>query len=172
MAFAAHLVALIGFATLMAAAAVEDLRRLVIPNRLILGLCMLWPLQFGTAAFATSAAALEAVAGAAAVFLAGAVLFSRGLIGGGDIKLLSAAALWAGGRTVLPLLVLTSLFGGLLSLLFLTPLGVRITASRRFALDPAVIGSSGGLTAAAVPVPYGVAIAAAALTVTFVPHLL
>ena len=35
--------ALIGFAALMLAAAFEDLRRLMIPNPLPLGLCLLWP---------------------------------------------------------------------------------------------------------------------------------
>src|SRR5271156_3523824 len=43
MPVALHLVPLAGFAGLTATAAFEDLRRLVIPNRLVLGLFLLWP---------------------------------------------------------------------------------------------------------------------------------
>jgi prepilin peptidase CpaA len=172
MTFDADLVPLIGFAALMAVAAIEDLRRLVIPNGLIIGLCILWPLHLATAAHATPVLAVEAVGGAAAVFLAGAMLFSRGLIGGGDVKLLSAASLWAGAGAIPPLLALTGVFGGLLALLFLTPLGAWITASRGTRSGPGASGpGAGALAADAVPVPYGVAIAAAALTVTIAPYL-
>lgn len=166
MAIAAHLVALAGFAALMAAAAVEDFRRLVIPNRLVAGLCILWPLHLGTAPDATMAAAVAAVGGAAAVLFAGTLLFARGMIGGGDVKLFSAAALWAGAAALPPLFALTGLIGGLLALFFLTPLGVRITASRRL-----VCGAANVSAIAADPLPYGVAIAAAALIVTLAPHL-
>ena len=57
-----HLVPLAGFAGLMATAAFEDLRRVIIPNGLILGLCVLWPLYVATAPMLT----LLAQAGTAA----------------------------------------------------------------------------------------------------------
>jgi prepilin peptidase CpaA len=159
---------LAGFAGLMVAAAIVDFRHLVIPNPLTGGLCVLWLLGLETTSNATPAAALAAVGCAAAVFLGGAILFSRGLLGGGDVKLLAAAALWAGADSVPPLLVLTGLIGGLLALVFLTPLGERITASR----SPSLASSEDRkLRASGAPVPYGVAIAAAALIVTIAPHL-
>ena len=157
---------LAGFAGLMVAAAIVDFRHLVIPNPLIGGLCVLWLLDLETSPSATPAA-LAAVGCAAAVFLGGAVLFSRGLLGGGDVKLLAAATLWAGADAVPPLLVLTGLIGGLLALVFLTPLGERITASRSAGLAPS---EDRKLRARGTPVPYGVAIAAAALIVTIAPH--
>jgi len=46
---ALHFLPLAGFAGLMATAAWEDLRRLVIPNGLVLGLCLLWPFHVVTA---------------------------------------------------------------------------------------------------------------------------
>jgi prepilin peptidase CpaA len=147
---ALHLLPLAGFAGLMATAAWEDLRRLVIPNGLVLGLCLLWPFHVAIEAPASLAAAGGAALCAAAVFLAGAVLFSHGSIGGGDVKLLAAATLWAGPAGIVPLLVLTGLLGGVLCLALLTPIG---------ALVPAVRGAKPIL------VPYGVAIAAAALLV-------
>jgi prepilin peptidase CpaA len=93
-------------------------------------------------------------------------LFSRGLIGGGDVKLIAAATLWAGPAATLSLLVLTGLLGGLLCLLLLTPVGALIAAVRPIVRD------SGDSARGANPVlvPYGVAIAAAALIVTIPPN--
>jgi prepilin peptidase CpaA len=158
-----QLIPLTGFAVLMAAAAIEDFRRLVIPNPLILVLCGFWVLRLEAAGDIHLAAALAAAGCALAVFLAGAVLFARGLIGGGDVKLLSAAALWAGADGVALLLAVAGLLGGVLALALLTPLGARFSAQRRAAADPVGAGR--------VPVPYGVAIAAAALIVTICPQL-
>jgi prepilin peptidase CpaA len=163
---APHLVPLAGFAGLMATAAFEDLRRLIIPNGLILGLCALWPLHVVTAPVLTLAAVGTAALCAAAVFIVGALLFSRGLIGGGDVKLLAAATLWAGPAATVSLLLLTGLLGGVLCLLLLTPVGALIAAARPIVLD------SGDPARGANPVfvPYGVAIAAAALIVTIPPN--
>ena len=112
MPVAPHLIPLAGFAGLMATAAFEDCRRLIIPNGLILGLCILWPAHVMTApALAITAAGFAALC-AAGVFIVGALLFSRGLIGGGDVKLLAAATLWAGPGATLPLLFWTGLLGG------------------------------------------------------------
>lgn len=168
---APHVLLLAGFALLMAMAAVSDWRRLVIPNRLVAALGALWLLHYATTA-PRLLAGLETAACAAAIFIAGALLFSRGLIGGGDVKLLSAAALWAGADRVAPLLLATGLLGGALSLLFLTPLGSRFAAARQGpALPPDAIAAASGAGTGRVPVPYGVAIAGAALIVTLPPQL-
>ena len=169
MSFALHLVPLAGFAGLMAMAAFEDFRRLIIPNVVPAGLCVLWPLHVATAPGASFAAGIAAAGCAAAVFLAGALLFSRGLIGGGDVKLLAVATLWAVPAGTLSLLVLTGLLGGLLCVFVLTPLGqIAMAASGQAVLDP----TSGGAADDKRPVvvPYGVAIAAAALIVTIPPN--
>ena len=163
MPVAPHLVPLAGFAGLMATAAFEDCRRLIIPNGLILGLCILWPAHVATAPALTLAAAGFAALSAVAVFTAGALLFSRGLIGGGDVKLLAAATLWAGPGATLPLLFLTGLLGGVLCLLLLSPVGALIAAARPTFGDPSGDPARGPNR---VLVPYGVAIAAAALIVT------
>ena len=165
--FALHLVPLAGFTGLMAVAAVEDLRRLVIPNALILSLCVLWPVHLAVAPMLTLATGGLAAGCAAAVFVAGALLFSRSLIGGGDVKLLTAATLWAGPAATPAFVVWTALLGGLLSLALLTPLGVQIAITR-----PVVPGSASAAAneAQRVAVPYGVAIAAAAIIVTIPPN--
>jgi prepilin peptidase CpaA len=156
---------LFAFAALMLLAAIEDLRRLVIPNALTLSLCMLWPLYALTASTLWSAAG--ALGCAVAVFLVGALLFSRGYIGGGDVKLLAAAVLWAGpGRTV-PVLFLTGALGGMLALFLLIPPAAHLATLARVKLGPGEATVKSGM---ATPVPYGIAIAAAALLVIFLPH--
>src|SRR5580658_5659365 len=124
MALQLQFVALIGFAALMLIAAFEDLRRLIIPNALTVSLCVLWP--FYVAATPSPLVILVSLGGALAVFLVGAFCFSRGYLGGGDVKLLAAAALWAGPGGIAPLLVLTGVLGGLLALLLLMPPGAQI----------------------------------------------
>jgi prepilin peptidase CpaA len=155
------------FAVVMAAAAVEDFRRLIIPNVLPVLLCVSWPLYY-VAATPSLYGALAALGCAFAVFAVGAVLFARGWLGGGDVKLLSAATLWAGAPGAPALLMLTGLFGGALALFLVLPFGAQILAYARTQLGHPPELSARGL---AMPVPYGVAIAAAALIVVLSPHI-
>jgi prepilin peptidase CpaA len=171
MALILHDMALGGFALLMAAAAFEDFRRFIIPNALPLGLCLLWPLNLFAAP--NLILALGSLGCASVVFIIGALLFARGYIGGGDVKLLSAATLWAGPTETPALLIVTGLIGGALALILLSSIGDYLMGTGRVLLERALRGSaalaSGGTTAK--QVPYGVAIAAAAVIVTLSPHL-
>jgi prepilin peptidase CpaA len=153
----------------MAVAAFEDFRRLTIPNLLPLLLCAAWP--FYVAAAPVPSAALGAAGCALAVFLGGAVLFARGWLGGGDVKLLSAATLWAGAPQALGLLVVTGLLGGALALILLSPLGKFAPAARRLLGPPDTPTSHPEAPEPAVPVPYGVAIAGAGVIVVVSPHI-
>jgi prepilin peptidase CpaA len=158
-----HLLPLAGFAVLMAIAACEDLRRLTIPNAVVIGLCALWPLHLVTAPGGTLSTILGAALCGVVVFIGGALLFSRGFVGGGDVKLLAAATLWAGPGMTPALLALTGLLGGVLAVLRLSAVALRAFLST----NPAPSVAS----ARAAPVPYGVAIAGAALIVTLPPNL-
>jgi prepilin peptidase CpaA len=155
------------FAVVMVAAAFEDFRRLIIPNVLPILLCAFWPVYY-LAGTPSLYGALAAIGCALAVFVVGAALFARGWLGGGDVKLLSAATLWAGAAGTPALLMLTGLFGGALALFLLMPFGNQIVAATRTLMyqppEPAARGLS-------VPVPYGVAISAAALIVILSPHI-
>lgn len=165
MAVQLQFAALLAFAALMLLAALEDLRRLVIPNVLTLSLCVLWPLYaLGTPTLFDT---LGSLACALLVFLAGALLFSRGFIGGGDVKLLAVAVLWAGPGKIVPLLLVTGVLGGMLALLLLIPPGAHLATLARAKFGPGDASIKSGL---ATPVPYGIAIAAAAMLVIFVPH--
>jgi prepilin peptidase CpaA len=87
------------------------------------------------------------------------VFFARGWIGGGDAKLAAATALWLGFEHLMPYLLYASLLGGVLTLVMirfrLIPLPAMLAeqewAKRLHRLD-------GG-------VPYGIALAAAALMI-------
>lgn len=165
MALQLQFAALIGFAALMLIAAIEDLRRLIIPNALIVALCALWPLYILAApSWLGIAGSLTA---AVLVFLAGALAFSRGFLGGGDVKLLAAATLWAGPGGTPALLVVTGILGGMLALFLLMPPGAHIAELARAKLGPSETATKSD---AATPVPYGIAITAAAILVIFLPH--
>jgi prepilin peptidase CpaA len=165
MALQVHVAALFAFAGLMLLAAVEDLRRLVIPNAVTLSLCVLWPLY--ALATPTLFVTLGSLVCAVMVFLVGALLFSRGYVGGGDVKMLAVAVLWAGPDRTAPFLLLTGVLGGVLALFLLLPPAAHLATLARAKLGPGEASVKGGLTT---PVPYGIAIAAAALIVIFVPH--
>jgi prepilin peptidase CpaA len=159
-------IVLMAFTVVMAAAAFEDFRRLIIPNLLPIALCLLWPIYF--AAAPSLSGALAAIGCALAVFFGGALLFARGYLGGGDVKLLSAATLWAGPAGTPSLLLLTGILGGALALFLLMPFGRQLLGMARIMLRQPPIDAERGLAS---PVPYGVAIAGAALIVTVAPHL-
>ena len=134
---------------LFVAAAVVDGRSRRIPNPLPLGLALLGLLRIaaGLAAGAGFGAAALDLAAAAAVFLAGAVAFRFRLLGGGDVKLIAAAALWLGAAALGPFLLATALAGGGLAIGFLLV---------RYARPD---GLAAGL-------PYGIAIAAGGILVS------
>jgi prepilin peptidase CpaA len=159
-------IALPVFAAVMAIAAYEDFRRLVIPNLLPAVLCVAWPVHF--AAVPSLFGAMTAVGCALAVFIVGAALFARGFLGGGDVKLLTAATLWCGAAGTPSLLVLTGILGGVLTLFLLLPFGAQLAAAGRALLGPAAIATEHDTGKS---VPYGVAIAGAALIVVLSPHL-
>jgi prepilin peptidase CpaA len=166
MALQLHFAALIGFAALMIIAAFEDFRRLVIPNALSLSLCVLWPLYI--APIASLAIVLGSLGCAALVFLVGALCFSRGFLGGGDVKLLTAATLWAGPGLTPSLLLVTGVLGGVLALALLIPPCAHFATLARVKLGPETDLQPNNRLAT--PVPYGIAIAAAAMLVIFLPH--
>jgi prepilin peptidase CpaA len=158
-------IALTAFTVVMVAAAIEDFRRYVIPNLLPILLVAVWPLYFAATA-PTLYGALAAIGCAAAVFLGGVVLFALGQLGGGDVKLLSAAALWAGPAGTPELLILTGVLGGALAL-FLLMGGAQIAAAARGMLRQPPVDVGHGRK---MKMPYGLAIIGAALIVTFHPY--
>jgi prepilin peptidase CpaA len=99
------------------------------------------------------------LAAAAVVLMIAFIFFSQGWIGGGDAKLAAATALWFGFDYLLDYFIYASLFGGALTL--------TVLQFRKLPLPAALARQSWilRLHEADAGVPYGIALAAAALTV-------
>jgi prepilin peptidase CpaA len=146
------------FPAMMAFAASSDLFTMTISNRVALVLVG----GFFALAFVsgmTPGDVLAHVGAALAVLSVAFIFYARGWIGGGDAKLAAATALWLGFDHLMAYLLYASIFGGILTLAMirfrLMPLPSALAeqewVKRLHRLD-------GG-------VPYGIALAAAALLI-------
>ena len=110
------IILLCALGALLIAAAVTDLRARIISNRLnlaVAALAPLWWLANGYALWPDMAVQLRV---GAAIFTLFAALFALGMLGGGDVKLLTALALWFPWQAILSLVVLMALLGGVVTL--------------------------------------------------------
>jgi prepilin peptidase CpaA len=103
-------------ALLLVVAAVIDVRTFTISNRLNLGVALMAPLYWWSAHLPLWPDIGIQVAIAAGVFALLAVAFYAGMMGGGDVKLAAALALWFSPLSTLRFLVLMSIAGGVLTL--------------------------------------------------------
>lgn len=152
-----HIPGLLAFGAILLWAAIGDMRRLIIPNWISLAIAGLYALHVATSPVPVNV--LGGVAVGAATLAAGFGLFACNLIGGGDVKLMSAIALWAGPTRIFDFLFVTAIMGGLVATGMLASTHLR----RRH------LASVGGAssTAASTEVPYGVAISVGGLFVAF-----
>jgi prepilin peptidase CpaA len=141
----------------MAFAAATDLLTMKIPNALTLGLAAAFLVAAPVAGLAWPELLSHLGAGALLLIL-GIILFSLGWVGGGDAKLLAAAALWLGFDPLLPFLSLVTVFGGALAIVLLAYRSVPATALPLPDWAARLHAKGGAM-------PYGVAIAAGALTI-------
>ncbi|HEX2841931.1 A24 family peptidase [Hyphomicrobium sp.] len=109
---------LMTFAAIMAFGAAMDLLTMTIPNRVSVALVALFPIAAIILGLPAEALLMHLCAGLL-VLAAGIFLFAVGGFGGGDAKLLAAAALWIGFDQLLPFLALVTVFGGVLSIAIL-----------------------------------------------------
>lgn len=146
------------FPALMAFAACSDLLTMRISNRLVLATVALFVPLALLAGFSLPMFGIHLAAGALVLMLTFG-LFAAGWIGGGDAKLAAAIVLWLGFDLALPFLLYASVFGGILTL--------AILFTRRLALPDALLQVSwvGRLHKATTGIPYGIALAIAALMV-------
>jgi len=125
---------------LLLIACLEDVRHRRIGNRLPAAVALAALLKW--LAVGELAPALAAAGAAGSVFALFALCYCRAWVGGGDVKLASAAAFLLGAPATLPLLLLTALIGGILAV-------AALCSSRHRSVRPTL--------------PYGVAIAMAAI---------
>jgi prepilin peptidase CpaA len=111
-------VAAVSFPLFMAYAAVSDFRYYQIPNWLSAAVAV----AFLPAALLGGIDSLTLgvhYGTGLALFAGGAILFTLGLLGGGDVKLLAAAGVWVGWAEIAPYLLFVALLGGALALIVL-----------------------------------------------------
>jgi prepilin peptidase CpaA len=146
------------FPAMMAFAASSDLFTMTISNRVSLMLVGGF-FVLATITGINAAEMISHVSAGCVVLIAGFGLFARGIIGGGDAKLAAAAALWLGFDHLLPYLLLASLLGGALSvgLIWFRMAPLPEWLARQAWVDRLHCKDAG--------IPYGIALAAAALAV-------
>ncbi|SEM49796.1 prepilin peptidase CpaA [Sphingomonas gellani] len=125
-------------------AGVEDVRHRTIANGKNATIALLAPFWWWATATLGWGDLAWQIGGALAVFAAFAGLFAMGWMGGGDVKLIGALALWLPVGTMVWVLMVMSLLGGAISLALLIERGLARHQAQ-------------------IEVPYGVAIVCAAL---------
>jgi prepilin peptidase CpaA len=131
-------------AILLCVAVVTDIRSRIIPNELNIGIALLAPLTWIAAGLPVWPDMAIQIALALGVFVLFALFFALGAMGGGDVKLIGALGLWFPMLPMVWLLIIMSLFGGVLTIVML--IRHKVTKSE-----------------AKLEIPYGVAIALAGL---------
>ncbi len=160
---ATEAVALAVLIAALLAAAVSDIRRYLIPNRYPIAISLAYivyatghPLDQGLWSLAVGVVA----------FILCAVLFAAGIFGGGDAKLFSATALWAGPSLAAPFILYTVMAGGALALAWLSPFRRLMPAAPPIpSPSESGTGNAGLRSRLHQPTPYGAAIAVGGLYV-------
>lgn len=133
-----------------------DGTRYIIPNWLVAAMLLVYPVAL--VMLQRNIDWKLSLAGAAMVLVIGYVVFAKRLMGGGDIKLLTACALWVGLDVLPDYVMLVALIGGVLA--------VAVWLARKALLKlpkPIPKASLPRILRDGEPIPYGIAIATAFL---------
>ena len=135
------------YPAILIAAAAGDIARYEIPNSLSIVLLAAFPVAALVTGWPAATLAWHGLGGLLMLAI-GFVLFVRNLLGGGDVKLMAAAAVWTGFGQLPAFIVASALAGGLVAIIFVV---ARLVRHRR-------IDTGAGI-------PYGTAIALGGLMV-------
>jgi prepilin peptidase CpaA len=111
------MIATVGFGALLLAASCFDVLRLRIPNMIPVGLVALFALEILVGR--SVQAPLDHLLAMGLALLVLLPLFALNMLGGGDVKLLAAVALWLGMNKLAALLILVGIMGGIFTLFWL-----------------------------------------------------
>lgn len=100
---------------LLVIAALTDMKSRIISNRLNIAVAALAPLFWVATGLPPWPGMAVQLALAAVIFAVFTLMFALGMMGGGDVKLLAALALWFPPQPMLLLLVIMSILGGLVT---------------------------------------------------------
>ena len=143
------------FPAVMTFAGAMDLLTMTIPNKISLGLIASFIVCGLIAGLSLEQFAIHLACGLA-ILAIGIAMFAARLLGGGDAKLMAASAIWVGADNLMMYFLMISVLGGVLAIALLAYRGLPTGSLElpKWAARLHVPGSS---------MPYGVAIAAAAL---------
>jgi prepilin peptidase CpaA len=150
---------------LMLAVFYFDVTSYKIPNAVVGLVLLFYPLYLWLSPVPVDWASALMIAGV--VFAIGLGLFAAKVMGGGDIKLLVACALWAGSGASLKFFLYTALFGGILALGLMLGRPVMAYYKARLAEDAPMPR----ILLPGEPLPYGLAIAASMLLITWMGEI-
>ena len=163
------------FTLLLVGACVSDLRSRRIPNAIVLAL-VLGGLGYSLATMAAVPALGHALGGGAAGLVLWLPFWLMRVLGAGDVKLAAAAGTWLGVVGVVEASLLGAVVGGVLALWALSRHGGVSAGATRFGAWMLASRATGSLMPELTPrerrIPYGLAIAAGAVTAAWVPGLL
>ncbi len=142
---------LVALVLLLLSAGIEDARTREIADRKNIAIALLAPLWWWASGLPPWPDMALRLAVAVGVFLLFAQAFRIGMMGGGDVKMIAAIALWLPLPSLFRMLLIMSIAGGAITLAMLVDHRLRR-------------GAATG-EARAIEVPYGVAIAVAALLI-------
>jgi len=146
------------FLGLLAMAALSDVGSYRIPNRITLALAAFYPIH--VLASPTPVDWIGGLMVGGVILATGFALFALKCLGGGDVKMLAAVALWAGPYHIADFLIFSALAGGLMALFWMSPLRHGLA----LAFDRFGGGGAGGALLG-VALPYGLAIAVGGVVV-------
>jgi prepilin peptidase CpaA len=152
-----QLLPVLPFVGLLLVAAFTDLTTMQIPNWVSVALAALFPLTAFAVGMPLVQIGFHFLFGAVVLAICFA-LFQFNIVGGGDAKLIAAAAVWTGLTAFAPFAVWTSIAGGALALALLVARNFFAQAETRPAFVNRLLKPRGG-------VPYGVAIMTGGLMV-------
>lgn len=111
-----HYGLLVALAIGLVFAAVTDIRSRQISNKLNIAIAVGAPIFWWTSGLALWPDVAIQLGVALAVFVVLAAMFAAGMMGGGDVKLLTALALWIEPTAFVQLLVIMAIAGGVLTI--------------------------------------------------------
>lgn len=146
---------LAAFVLLLLSAGIEDARTREIADRKNIAIALIAPLWWWASGVPVWPDMVLRIVVALGVFLLFAQAFRIGMMGGGDVKMIAAIALWLPLPALFRMILLMSIAGGAVTIVMVIGHRLRRTGT----------GVGGDGEAPGIEVPYGVAIATAALLV-------
>lgn len=128
---------------------ITDLKQRRIYNGTILALLAAYPVV-GLVAGLPMSVMLISAAAATVIFALGFACFCAGWLGGGDVKLAAVAVLWLGADLLPAYLLLATVFGALLALLFIALARAKNSEERPLRAEMALMPFGPALASAAV----------------------